>query len=233
MIPDELGWTLLIGMFLFAGVMLVVKYRARGAKEERLRVLGFETCDSEAPGLLATYTELAGGHLPGKEKSFQVARCFKRPAGAGFLYRFTATDLSVRHSRSIHDGAPVAPVSDVYLLDLGTRARAVLRPCSLFLSNLGGGMFHGLLAKLVATQSLGQKLELPAERATSFLAAFGAVQGKLEEHLSAPLVELASRAAEAGFFAAHFGHGKAVLETSQDMRDVDAQVNTLADWVSC
>lgn len=231
MIPDEVGWTILIGVFVFAGVMLVVKHRARRAAEERLQAIGFVPCDSEAPALLDTYTRLARGHLPGADTEFQVARCFKRPAGAGFVYRFTATDLSRRKPRA-DDSAPVAPVSDVYLLDLGARAKAVLRPCSLFLSNLRGGLVHGFLAKLLATQPLGHKLELPAQHSSSFLAAFGAVQGKLEEHLGAPLVDLAAQAAQAGFFAAHFGAGKAALEAPDGMHDVDAHWNTLADWVS-
>lgn len=231
MISDEAGLAILIGVFVLAGALFVAKHRARRASEERLRTLGFEPCDSEAPGLLETYTRLAGGHLPGRTKRYHVARCFKKPVGAGFVYRFTAADLSARGPRD-DDGARVAPLADVYLLDLGAGARAVLRPCSVFLSNLGGGLFHGLLAKLVETQALGQKLEVPPERAASFLAAFGTVQGKLEEYLSAPLLELAARAGQAGFFAAHFGHGKAALLTPQGMRDVDAQVNTLADWVS-
>jgi hypothetical protein len=120
----------------------------------------------------------------------------------------------------------------VYLVDLGARARAVLRPCSLFLSSLRGGLVHGFLAKLVAARPLGEKLELPAQHASSLLAAFGAVQGKLEEHLAAPLVDLAARAAQAGFFVAHFGAGKAALEAPDGLRNVDAEWNTLADWVS-
>lgn len=231
MIPAEVGWAIPIGVFVLAGALLAAKVRARRAAEERLRELGFESCEDEAPRLLELFTRLAGGHLPGQARRFQVGRCFKRPAGTGFVYRFTAADLSVQAPRT-DDQAAVAPVSDVYLLDLGARAKAVLRPCSLFLSNLGGGLFHGMLAKLVATQPLGQRLELPSERAASFLAAFGAARGKLEEHLGAPLVELAERASATGFFAAHFGNGQAALLAPQGMRDVDAQWNTLADWVS-
>lgn len=230
MISNEAGLAILIGAFVLAGVLLVAKHRARRAGEERLRNLGFEPCEAEAPGLLEAYTKLASGHLPGSTKRYHVARCFKKPAGAGFVYRFTAADLSARGPRD-DDGATVAPLADVYLFDLGAGPRAVLRPCSVFLSNLGGGLFQRLLAKLVETQALGQKLEVPSERAASFLAAFGAVQGKLEEYLSAPLLDLAARAGQAGFFTAHFGHGRAALLTPPGMRDVDAQMNALADWV--
>lgn len=231
MIPDELGWAILIGMFVLAGVLIALKHRARRAGEERLRQLGFEPCEDESPRLLEAYRELASGHPPGREGPFQIARCFKKPAGAGFVYRFAATDLGVRR-RDSDDRAPVPPVHEVYLLDLGARAKAVLRPCSLFLANVGGGLFHGILAKLAATQALGQKLELPAERAASFLVAFGAARGKLEEHLAAPLLDLAARAAKSGFFAVHFGNGRAALLALDGLRDVDSEWNTLADWVA-
>lgn len=235
MISDELGFAILIGIFVLAGVLLAAKSMARRAREERLRTLGFEPCESEAPRLLALFTELAGGHGPEREKRYEVARCYRKPVGSGFVYRFSAADLSPRKTAD-DERAPVAPVTDVFLFDLRVElragAQAVLRPCSLFLSSLSGGLLHGFLAKLVALRPPGQPLELPAQHRDSFLGAFGAARGKLEEHLGAPLIELAARAGAAGFFAAHFRDGRAALEVPQELRDVDAQWSTVIDWVA-
>ena len=226
--PTELGFAVLIGVFVLAGVLIVAKARAARASEERLRGLGFEPCEGEAKRLLDAFAELAGGHVPGATRRFDVARCYKKPVGSGWVYRFAVADLS---ARAEDDRAPAAPVSDAYLFDLGKSARAVLRPCSLFLSGLGGGFFQAMLAKVLAAQPLGQKLELSPERSGAVLAAFGSQPGRLDEHLSLEVQERVASAPRAGFFAAHFGLGKAAFLTPQGMRDVDAQWNYILDWV--
>lgn len=231
MLSNEVGWALLIGIFALAGVLLAAKILARRAGEERLRALGFEPCDAEAPGLLEAYTRLAGGHGAGETSRFQLARCFKRPAGRGFVYRFTAADLSVPQAHD-PDRSAVAPTSDVYLLDLGARASAVLQPCSVFLATIKSRFFKGLLAQMFEARPPGQKLALPADSEAPFLAAFGAASGSLDEHLGKPLLELTARAAEAGFFAAHFGAGKVALEAPDGVRAVDEHWNAVADWLA-
>lgn len=229
MIPYELGLAILIGVFALAGFLLYRKHRVRRAGEERLRVLGFEPCEDEAPRLLAVFRELAGGHGDGAEKLFQVARCFRKRAGTGFVYRFNAADVSTRTG---DDDLPVPHVSEVYLLDLGARAKSLLRPCSLYLTSVGGGLLRSFLANLLDTHTLGKRLDIPPERDTSFLAAFGAGRGKLEDYMGPSLQELAASTAHQGFFAVHLGKGKAALLAPQGMRDVDAEWSTVSHWVS-
>jgi hypothetical protein len=231
MLPDALGWPILISVFVMAGGLFAAKVLARRAGEARLRTLGFEPCDSEAERLREKYTRLAGGYEGGESRRFEVARCFRKPTGKGAVYRFSAAEVGLPESNDPRR-ASVAPVSDVYLIDLGARASALREPCSVFLAQLRDGFFRKVLAQVLAARPLGRKLELSGLSAEPILAAFGAAAGRLEEHLGRPLLELTAASAGAGFFAVHFGAGQVALEAPGGMRAVDAQWNAVQDWLA-
>jgi hypothetical protein len=222
------GIWILVAVFAGAAFLLVKKVRGERASEARLSALGFEPCEDEAPQILAVFSALAAGHVE-SDRAYQVRGCSRRRVESGFVYRFRAVDLSLR-DRTPDEHAAVLPVSDVYLLQVAEGARAILRPCTLFFSSLEGGLFQRLLARLLALRPFGTELELPAGP-SRLLCAFGRAAGKLDEHLSPSSRERLERAPAAGFFAAHFGSGRAAFLAPQGFRDVDAQWSFVAEWV--
>ena len=213
----------------FAGAALLLAHKLRGerASEARLRALGFEPCEDEAPQILAAFTALAAGHVAG-DRTYRVAGCSRRRVESGFVYRFRAVDHSQREQAT--ERGAVFPVADVYLLQVAEGARAILRPCTLFFSSLEGGLFQRLVARLLALRPFGAELELPAGP-SRLLCAFGRERGTLDEHLSRESRARLERAPAAGFFAAHLASGRAAFLAPRGTRDVDAQWSYVAEWV--
>lgn len=199
------------------------------AIDRRLAAAGFTPCDDQAPALLRAFGAVAGGHPPAAPRSHRIGRCFVRAAGWGELHRFAAVDQT--HADRDRDASPMGGRSDVYLLDLPDPERHAGGPVSVFLAPRAPRPLQALLAGLVKSDPLGVPLELPdGPHARAFLAAFAAAPGKLDALLPRATQERLARAAELGFFAAHFGAGKLALVVLPDWPNLDQQLAYVAEW---
>jgi hypothetical protein len=214
---------------LFSGAALLWAWKtARGrAVRRRLLECGFVPCDAERVQLALELARVAPGSPPGARRSYRIGRCFKRAGGRGVLYRCAAVDRT-HAARSVD---AIGGQFDVYLLGLPDPMRVARAPVTVFLTPRAQGPLRELLAALVRADPHGHELELASPTlANCFLAAFGDRPGKLDEFLPGATQEKLMRAAEAGFFVAHFGAGKLALAAIPDRADVDRQLAYLAEW---
>jgi hypothetical protein len=224
----EPGWLAFGAIWVVAAVLLWLSFARRRAVAARLRAAGFAPCDEEAPVLARILAEVAGGHPPAPRRSYEVGRCFKRPAGWGVLYHCGVEDRTNFRER---DEGSVPARFDVFLLDLPDAERVARAPLSVVLAPGSSRVMNAILEKLVRLDPRGVPLELPSgPRAGVVLAAFSDAPGKLDERLPAATQERLARAVAAGFFAAHFGAGKLALEGAPDWRDTDRQLAYVSEW---
>jgi hypothetical protein len=225
----EPGVLAAIGICALAAFLIWLSFARTRAIDRRLVAAGFAPCDEEAHALLRALEAVAGGHLPTARRSYQIGRCFKRAAGWGMLHRFGAVDRT--HADQDRDHAPMGGRIDVYLLDLPEPARHAHGALSVFLAPRAPRPLQALLAGLVKSDPHGAPLELPAgPHAKAFLAAFAAAPGKLDALLPRATQERLARAAELGFFAAHFGAGKLALVVLPDRPNLGPQLAYVAEW---
>jgi hypothetical protein len=226
------GIIALAGIFVLAALLLAGSIARGRATARKLVEAGFTRCDAEAPALAAALAEVMGGHPPAPRRIHQLGRCFKRPGGWGHIYHLGVVDRT--HADDAGVGTEHQATGgrfDLYLLDLPDPGRVASGPVSVFFCPRAPRPLQLLLEKLVRSDPRGVPLEIAKSVHTqSFIAAFGAEPGKLDERLPAATQERLARAAALGFLSAHFGAGKLALAAAPDRPDVQQQLAYVGEW---
>jgi hypothetical protein len=223
----EPGVLALIGIFALAAVFAWWNHRRSRAIESRLLALGFERCEGESQRLLRAWCDLALVP-PDEDDEIAVGRCLRRPAGFGMLYRF---QVSAGRRDSGRDEPSVPATFPAYLLDLRDPEKQVHRPTILFVLPPGPSVLQALLRRTLEISPPGRRLEMgPHPFLRSVLTAYGASEGKLDDHLPLGTQEKVARAAEHGFFEIRLGRGRAAFSVLPNHVDVDAELRHLAEW---
>jgi hypothetical protein len=226
------GILALAGVFGLGLALLGWSMARTRATARKLVEAGFTPCDAEAPALTLALTDVMGGHAPAPRRIHQVGRCFKRPGGWGHVYHLGVVDRT--HAADAHtrgDHAATGGRFDLYLIDLADPERVASGPVSVFFAPRAPRPLQLLLEKLVESDPRGVPLEIEkSARTQSFIAAFGAAPGKLDERLPAATQERLARAAALGFLSAHFAAGKLALAAAPDRPDVQQQLAYVGEW---
>lgn len=225
------GILALAAVFVVAGLLLAWSVARSRAVAKQLLAAGFVACDDEAPALLRTLGDVAGGYPPARRRVYEIGRCWKRPGGWGMLYRIGVADVTHAEAGPDSERQSLGARFDFYLLDLPDPERVSHGAVSVYLAPSAPGVLQRLLAALVESDPIGVPLELgDTPHARAFLAAFSDRPGKLGERLPPATQERLAKAVDQGWFAAHFGAGKLALSVQHDRRDVDRQLAYLAEW---
>jgi hypothetical protein len=223
----DTGVVVLGGVFALAVLVMVWNASRRRALRQQLEREGFVPCEEETDRIRQAFAAVAGGH-GATPRRYEVAHCYKKPGGRGMAYRFAVADVTNADA----ERAPLGGRFEAYLIDLHDADRVARRPISLFFAPQGPGVLRTLLQKLVTADPHGVALEVPRSPSTaSVLAAFGAQAGTLDDALPAATRDRLLRAAEHGFFGAHFGGGKAALLALPDRQDVQRQWHYVVEWM--
>jgi hypothetical protein len=212
-------------VFALAALLMLWNGSRRRAIRRRLEQHGFVRCEEQTEAIREAFAMVAGGHGASRRR-YQVAHCYKRAGGRGTAYRFTVADLT----NADPERGALGGRFDAYLLDLPDAVRLAHRPVSVFLAPTGPGLLRSLIQKIVAADAHGVALGLPPAD-TSVLAAFGAEAGTLDDALPAATQDRLRRAADHGFFGAHFGPGKVALVALPDRQDVERQWHYVVEWM--
>lgn len=226
------GIIALAGIFGLAAVLLGWSIARGRATARKLVEAGFTPCDAEAPALTLALADVMGGHPPAPRRIHQVGRCFKRPGGWGHVYHLGVIDKTHADDAGVRtDRHAIGGRFDLYLIDLPDPERVASGPVSVFFCPRAPRPLQTLLEKLVKSDPRGVPLEIEkSARTQSFIAAFSAAPGKLDERLPAASQERLARAAALGFLSAHFAAGKLALAAGPDRPDVQQQLAYVGEW---
>jgi hypothetical protein len=177
----SIGALAFVGIFALAAVCAAWNVLHRRGVEQRLRALGFEPCEADAPVLECTWRTLA--QADDADHEIRVSRCLRRAAGWGLLHHFQVSERAL----GPEGGEPRAPaLSPAYLLDLREPESVARAPVTLYLLPPGNRLARALIEKTIGLAAPGQKLELARHPGTeSLLAAYGPTPGKLDDVMPA------------------------------------------------